>query len=117
MEDVLTIGDVYVDVTVQQLTDSSVYNSLTMVEKIAEMNEFNNEFNEISADAWNSTINQVIGGVDVLTITDSSATEELDIVSEKVALDDINSHETFSSVNVHPFVAGSAVEFLDQAVP
>ena len=42
-KDVLTIGDVYADVTIQQLTDSSVYNSLTMVEKIAKMNEFNNE--------------------------------------------------------------------------
>ena len=73
------------------------------------------EFNEISADAWNSTINQVIGGANVLTITDNTSTEELDIVSEKVALDDINTHETFSSVNVHPFVAGSAVEFLDEA--
>ena len=61
-----------------------------------------------------STINQVIGGANVLTITDSSTTEELDIVSEKGTSDDINTHETFSSVNVHPF-AGSAVEFSNQA--
>ena len=71
-KDVLTIGDVFADVTVQQLTNSTSYNTLTAVEKLAKMNEFNSEFSEISADAWNSTVNQVIGGANVLAVTDSS---------------------------------------------
>ena len=59
--------------------------------------------------------NQVIGGANRLINADNTSTAELDIISEKVPLDDINTHETFSSVDVHPFVAGSAVQFLDES--
>ena len=114
-KDVLSIGDVFADITQAQVDASSIYGSLTLAEKKAMINEFNTEFSDISADAWNSATNQVIGGANTTQLVDNTSTAELDIISEKVPLDDINTHETFSSVDVHPFVAGSAVQFLDES--
>ena len=64
-KDVLSIGDVFADITQAQVDASSIYGSLTLAEKKAMINEFNTEFSDISADAWNLVTNQVIGGAEI----------------------------------------------------
>ena len=108
----LTLTDVLSDISITDITGSSLFSSLTNSQAIAKMNEFNSEFGETSADAWNSITKQDITGTDNITMPDTSSTDSLDIISKKISGASITSNTVTTTAN-HTFSDGDIIKVLN----